>query len=152
ATLELDGDFTFDAGSGISGAGAVEVIGGSAGFAAGSSYNVSGTTFLEAGVIRFDTGASLGSLVQWGGTLTGSGTVTVSGLTIWSGGVMSGAGTTLAQGSLQLGSAAGGSEFLRGRTLENMAAAEWLGAGSLDQEDGATFDNLAGATLNFEGT
>ncbi len=149
ATLELDGDFTFESGSGISGAGTVEVIGGGSEFTAGSSYAVTGTTFLTAGIVQFDGDVTLGSLDQWGGTLTGAGTVTVSGLTIWSGGTMNGTGTTIAQGGLQLGTANSG-EYLYGRTLQNAGAATWLGNNTLYQADGSTFDNLAGAALDFQ--
>jgi hypothetical protein len=151
ATLEFNGTFTFGSGTGISGAGAVEFIGGSTIFAAGVPYSVSGTTFITGGAVRFDDNASMGALDQWGGTLTGAGTVTVSGLTTWTGGTMSGPGSTVAQGGLQLGAAGGsGYESLDTRTLSNAGTATWVGTNSLYQSYGSTFINQTGATLSFQ--
>jgi len=72
-----------------------------------------------------------------GTTLTGSGTVTVSGLTTWSGGSMEGSGVTNANGGLTLG---GNNVHLSTRTLNNAGTATWT-AGDIGLNNGATINN-----------
>ncbi len=69
--------------------------------------------------------ATLSNFTQSGGTLTGAGTLTVAGLTTWTGGYESGAGITNANGGLTIGGSdnAYHSEYLDGRTLNNQGAA-----------------------------
>src|SRR5262249_32107610 len=118
ATLVFDPtqylSFLFDSGASISGAGTVRFGSETAAtFAAGSSYDVTGTTVIasgsagdanvvfspgssvqavggltiQSGVVNFSTGSTItaASLNQSGGTLTGSDSVVVSGQTTWTG-------------------------------------------------------------------
>jgi len=55
------------------------------------------------GTVHFGTDVSTGTLTLSGGTLTGSGDVTVTGLTTWTGGTISGAGTLYTDGASTLG-------------------------------------------------
>jgi hypothetical protein len=94
---------------------------------------------ISGGELNLSGGApvSVSSLVESGGTLTGSDALTVSGQATWSGGTMSGSGTTVAQGGLAIGGTAPDTaylEFLSGRTLVNDAAATL--SSTLNLEDG----------------
>jgi hypothetical protein len=149
--------FSFNAPGSLTGAGTVQLGGDSfATFGPGTTYNVSGTTQLS-GELTLNNGAStMGTLniTDAGGELSGSASVTVTGLTTWNGGVMTGSGSTDAKGGLQLGTAgASGSTSVKlaGRSLINEGTATWYSLNALDQSDGSIFTNLAGATLNFVG-
>ena len=88
ATLGFDGGtHNLDASSSVSGAGTIEFGGnGTTNFAAGATYNVSGITTVDGGTANFSGAATTATLTQSSGTLTGTGTVTVSGQTTWTGG------------------------------------------------------------------
>src|SRR6185436_17209288 len=58
------------------------------------------------------------------GALSGTGTVTVSGPTIWTGGDMSGGGTTNANGGLKI---TGGTHFIYDRTINITGNSEYSG-------------------------
>jgi hypothetical protein len=152
ATLELSSNVTLAAKSSVSGAGAVAIIGGVTDVAAGATYNLTGLTAISAGVVRFDANATLGSLALSGGNLGGASTVTVKGAIVWTGGTMSGPGTTLADGGLQLGSSTGAAdtENLNARTLQNAGTLTWLANNTFEQEHGSTFDNLAAGTIDLQ--
>jgi hypothetical protein len=121
-------------------------------FAAGSKVQSVGALTIKTGVLNFSTGSpvTVASLTQSDGTLTGSDAVTISGLTAWTGGTMSGTGSTVAAGGLQLGSTDGAYhiETVECRTVTNTRTANWTGAGEIDLFSGATFNNQAGATFN----
>ena len=121
-------------------------------FLPGSTVQAAGALAISGGTVNFSTGsaATLASLTQWNGTLTGSDTLTVTGSTTWSGGTMSGPGSTIAQGGLQLSTTDGGYEYLYTRALSNASTAIWLGGTYLDQEFSSTFNNLKGATIDFQ--
>ena len=131
-TVSVDaGDFTLDDGLDVSGAGTV---------------GLSGGTVTVAGA------ATLPDLVQTGGTLTGAGTLTVTGQTTWAGGNESGTGTPDAQGGMNIGDQLGDQEFLDQRTLDNAGSATLAGYSSgygLYLSSGATIDNEAGASFAF---
>ena len=91
-----------------------------------------------------DTPASFTVSLDWGDntTTTGSvtvtnGTFTVTGPTLWTGGTMDGSGSTIAQGTLNIGlpSDVDDAELLDGRTLTNTGTATWAGGGSISQTD-----------------
>ena len=111
-----------------------------------------GTLGLTGGELTVAGSVSLPGLNQSGGTLDGSGTLTVNGPITWTGGYESGTGTTDAEGGLTIGDpAAGDQEFLDQRTLDNDGAAtlaDYYSYG-LYLQDGATFDNRAGASFAF---
>jgi Abnormal spindle-like microcephaly-assoc'd, ASPM-SPD-2-Hydin len=167
ATLQLGGGATAAAVSGaISGAGTVVFTTGTVNYT--GTYNVTGGTQATSGTANFNSGAtptSVGpinisngtlnfvtgktittsSLTQTAGTLEGTDTVTVTGAITWSGGTESGTGTTNANGGMTLSS----EPFLSGRTLNNTGTANWDGLAFL-MENGAVFNNKAGATWNHE--
>jgi len=161
--------YTIQAGTGITGGGAVAFTNGTVNDA--GSYTVTGSTSVSGGTANFTApvgnlgqaltissgtlnlsgGAqvSVPTLSMSFGTLTGSDTLTVTGALTWSGGTMSGTGSTNADGGLTLGGAS--SETLAGRTLNNAGAATLSGSGSgLYLSSGALFDNQPGASFTIQ--
>jgi YD repeat-containing protein len=135
------------------GTGAIDFDGGTFTLAGNNRINSNGAVKVNAGTLDLSTyGDTVAALTQTGGTLTGSGTLTVTGQTTWTGGTMSGSGTTSAQGGLRLGLTGDSSdtETLSARTLNNAGSGTWAGGGSFVQASGSTFDNLAGATFDIQ--
>ena len=149
------GNDTAPAGSSISATGTGTVSFSGATVAVAGTYNVANTTLVSNGEVDFNASASTGALVQSYGTLGGTGTLTVSGLTTWTGGSMAGTGVTNANGGLTIGGSDNNyySETLDGRTLDNSGAATLAinpgQGGALHFQDGATFDNKLGASFSF---
>jgi hypothetical protein len=166
-TLELGGGATAAAVSGpISGAGTVVFTVGTVNYT--GTYNVTGGTQTTSGTVNFNSPAALtsvgpinvsngtlnfvtgktittSSITQSAGTLEGTDTLTVTGTITWSGGTQSGTGITNAEGGMTLTE----EPFLSGRTLNNTKTATWDGIAFL-MENGAVFNNQAGATWNHE--
>jgi hypothetical protein len=144
-----------DAGSSVTSAGTVQIGGGTWNLNDGS-YNVTGTTAITGGTVNFNTPANTNLLNLSGGVLSGSADITASGLITWSalsgaGGEMSGAGTTHANGGMDL---SGSTKFLtNGRTINNAGTATWT-AGPFTTSSGAVFNNQLGATFetDFDGS
>ncbi len=113
------------------------------------------TIAISGGIVDLEKAESTPILNLSGGTLTGSAAVTVTKTTgtalTWSGNsTMSGTGsTTLAAGATMSLGGAGASETLDGRTFDNQGTVNWLaGSYALYLDDGAQFDNKAGAKFN----
>jgi hypothetical protein len=166
ATLELGSGSTAAISGPITGAGTVVFTTGTVNYT--GKYDVTGGTQVTNGVANFNAPATVTSvgpitvgngtlnfvtgktitvtaLTQSAGTLEGSDTLTVSGLLTWSGGTESGTGTINANGGMTLS----GEPFLSGVTLNNTGTATWNGIAFL-MENGAVFNNKAGATWNHE--
>ncbi len=150
-TLQFGGDFTLGTGAGIGGPGYVEVPSGNLWFTSGAFSNFVGTMTIDGGTVEYDNSAEAGTLNESSGDLTGPGSLTVTGATVWTGGTMDGVGATIAQGTLQIGLAndANDLEVLDGRTLTNAGTATWAGGGSFSQADGGTVVNEANATFGI---
>ncbi len=133
-TFSLDGSVVLEDGLNVTGTGALGLTG--------------GTTTL-------DGAATLSNFAQSGGTFTGPGTLTVTGLTTWTGGTMSGSGITNANGGMTVGDAGLYDQmFLDQRTLNNAGTATIADEASyypygLLLSSGATVDNEPGATFDF---
>src|SRR6185295_3023429 len=98
-----------------------------------------------------------------GGTLTGSGGLTVNGAFNWTGGVLTGSGSTTVAGGGSLAITVPSLKALTQRTLNNGGAAVWSGGdmgagnggtvnntGSFEiQHDGQWFSNFGGAPTTF---
>ena len=139
----------------LTGAGTVEMDGDSwATFGPGTTYNLSGTTFLAGGELVLDNAsATVGTLNITGGELSGSANVTVSGATTWSGGAITGSGSVDVKAGLQLGMAGATdptTETLLGRTLINEGVATMFGLNTFSQTGESTFDNLHNATVTAQ--
>jgi filamentous hemagglutinin family protein len=103
-----------------------------------------GTTFtLASGTATFDGTTSLGSLDLQGGTLSGSGAITLNGTaSTWSGGSIVGSGSLSMPGAAALALTGAGARILNGRTLD--FGVFTLPGGSLDVQAGAL--NTTGTT------
>ncbi len=88
-----------------------------------------------------------------GAILTGSDQLTVSGQINWTGGTMSGTGTTIADGTLQLGASGDTSdvEYLTVRTLDVAGGGTLEPLDTLEQSYGSNFVNTATDTLDVGG-
>jgi hypothetical protein len=148
AALGFGADTNLQPGSRVTGAGSVSFSGGTTNVY--GTYAIAGDTVINGGTVDFTHNVTLPTLDLQSGTLEGPGTVTVSGLLNWTGGVMSGSGLTIAQGSLLLD----GPSFsfppadptLDGRTFDNVKTATWAN-GNLQILDNGVFNNLKGATF-----
>jgi hypothetical protein len=140
---------------------------------ANATYGVTGGMTIDGGVLTFEGGATLravqilfgstldaegditietlrmsesGTLFNVGGaTLTGPGTVTITGATTLDGGNMTGPGTTIMQGGLTI---AGEITIAGGRLLVNPALANWTAGNIVFGAGGGVFRNDAGAVFN----
>ncbi len=107
------------------------------------------------GIANFDNGTdSLPYLTLANGTLTGSAAITVTATTgnalTWNNyGVMSGAGsTTLAAGTTMALGGDGSYQTLDARTFNNLGTVNWTAGYYFYLDDGAVFNNQAGANFN----
>ena len=114
-----------------------------------------GTVSVGSGTLNFSTGSNVTITtlnLTNAGTLTGTDSLTVTGVTTWSSAsTMSGTGPLIAQGGLNI-SDPGGSGFvtLNTRTLENFGTATFASAGgNFFQMQNATVINEPGATWNI---
>ena len=124
----------------------VSFTGGTANIA--GSYNVTGTTTVTgSGTANFNSSANTVALNQTGGTLGGTGSLTVSGPATWTAGTMTGAGTTNTNGSLTI-SGANQRNLTAGRILNNSGTATWTNTAS---NTGLILTG-GGGTINNSGT
>ncbi len=131
----------------------------------GGSLTASAASFAQlltitGGALGFGAAnVSVGGLTQSGGTLSGTGVVTVSGATAFayvypSVAIETGTGKTVLQGTTSLKSYELGLDG--GRVLENQGTLTWsqgeirLGYGGASSTGGATIQNDAGATFNIQ--
>ena len=180
ATINFGGGvFNASAGSSITGAGSLQVSGGTANLA--GTVNVSGTnsfsngtanltgnytcvgnTLLDisGGTVNFNgSGTVSPSHVNLNGALGGANTVTVGSVMNWTGGSMNGSGKTIIRPGATLNIAAftgNGGVYLFDRTLENAGTVVWGGGnlgltGVLTNDAGASFQILNAAMFNFQG-
>ena len=135
--------------SSLSGAGTVRFSG------AGHSAEINGTydvghTEVTNGRVEFQSDATThsASLTDSFGQLGGSGTVTVTDAFTWTAGIMTGTGTTIVEGALDV-SGPDNKFVVNGRTLVNQGVATWSGNGEITVGSGSAFTNAEGATLHI---
>ena len=136
----------------VSGAGNANITG--ATVTAIGGWNVA-AIFMDNGTFDYSAGlpGNIGQFTFAGGTLTGTGTINVSGAMTWSGGNMLGTGTTrvLGTGTLAITNATGGPGSLSARTLEVLGNTSLSGTFTLSTGNGASIRNGAGATFTISG-
>jgi len=144
ASLELSNSAALTLGSGFTatGSGRIATIAG--------ILNVNGMadnsiTFAQtsSGTINFDSSMTIGGLEINGGTVAGTGALTVSGASIWNGGTMSGTGSTTFNGPLAL---SGSTHVIQQRTINFAGTTNWT-AGDIYTGNAATLIN-SGAFLD----
>ncbi len=134
-TVNLHGSYNVSGSTTVSGAATVQ-------FAADSSVATVGASLaISGGTASFDSGETIGpgTLSLSGGSLEGSDEVTVSGLTTWTGGTMSGTGVINANGGIAMSGTA--VKDLVTRTLNNPGTATWTGTGAVRLGSGAVINN-----------
>jgi len=125
--------------------GSTSIASGTANFNAGAIITSVGALSVSGGTANFVTGSPLTAATfnLSGGTFTGIDNLTVSGMFTWTGGTMSGNAQTNANGGIGL---SGGARYMYSRSLNNAGTATWT-AGYLGMYEGATFNNLSGASF-----
>ena len=143
------GTHNLDGSSSVFGDGTVKVTSGTANF--GGAYNVTGgdTTTITGGTANFNADATTAALTLSGGTLAGTGSITVTSLFTWTGGTMAGTGSTDIDGDANI---AGGSKWLTGRTVNFAGNTTWTASGNINTGQGATVNNLPGAVFDIQVT
>ncbi len=129
AVLRFNGGaHSLTAPSAVSGTGTMRFSNGTTTLAGSYALTGSGLTLVDAGAHTFNAAASSPALTIAGGTLQGSGAITVSGAFTFSGGTLGGTGTTtvLASGSAAFPNNTGYA-YLDGRTLTINAASTYGG-------------------------
>ena len=142
ATLQISSDFNFAASSDLTGAGSVNFSNGTQQI--NGTFTVPAVTISGGVSTNFNVPVSLSTLDLTGGTLAGSGTVTVSGPINWVNGTMAASGVTNANGGMVFGNT---TLNLNQRTLN-------LAAGQTAAMSGANtrIQFLNGAIFNNSGT
>jgi hypothetical protein len=167
-TLQVGSNYTFQPGSSITNSsvifsgGTVDVGGnysllGSNTTVSGGTVNFTGTVgavgdlIISGGTANFSSGEAIvpTSLALSGGILTGTDTITAGGPFTWTGGSMSGKGTTLIPAGGTLNLSGPSPKLLDTRTLENGGTTIWSG-GDIFLNNQATFKNLAGGIFSVQ--
>jgi hypothetical protein len=140
------GSRTLTAASSVSGPGTVSFSGNNTYL--NGSYNVTHSV-VTGGEVDFNGPATVGTATLSGGTLAGSGNLTVTNNITWSSGVLGGTGaTTVNVGATLTIMGAGTKDF--GRTINNFGTTTWTDAGNITGERYSLFHNEAGATFNAQ--
>ncbi len=117
-----------------------------------AAIDITGGSLSIAGVSTSDdpSGAStINNALTLTSTLTISGDMAVNGPFTWeNGSTLSGSGTIDAYGGMTIDTA--GISYLSGVTLNNHGTATWTGSSGIYASNGATINNLAGATFNAQ--
>lgn len=109
----------------------------------------SGTNILSSATLRMDGTITVATLDQTTGTLTGDGFMTVTNRYNWSGGNLSGTGTTLIAPGAMLQLANTATKTMNGRTFNLGGSGLWNGSGAFVIQSGS-FNVLPGATLDIQ--
>ena len=104
-------------------------------------------TSITGGILTLNGASTMASLTQSGGTLGGTGTVTIAGNSSWFAGTQAGTGTTVYASALAA-SGAGAKAIVGGRTVELNGTTTW--GGNTAANNGSL--QFAGGTLNNRGT
>ena len=127
--------------------GTLEFVNGTHILNAGAACTGAGFCRLTFGTLTLGANVSVTNFAITGGTLNGTGNLTVGTVLNWSGGTMSGTGTT----TIPAGKAANltGSTHILLRPLSNAGTVVWT-AGPIDSGQGTTLTNLAGGVFDCQ--
>ena len=108
----------------------------------GLSFSGAGDVLLSGGTVLVDGSVSVVNLVQSVSDLSGSGSMTINGAMQWSGGQMTGTGSTvIAANTGTLTILGASSKILDARTIDNRGTLFWTEGGWLFPSNGARIDN-----------
>jgi hypothetical protein len=116
---------------------------------AGAQLNGTGLYRINGGTLTANTSLAADNLDLIGGSLDGSGAVTVNNVMNWPSGTMGGSGRTIVATGAALTVANPSSIVLSARTLENGGTALWTGAGNIALLSGV-ITNRAGALFHVQ--
>lgn len=114
-------------------------------------YDVSTTRFEAFGTLRLNGASSTETLVLTDGVLDGSGDLAVTGSLDWTGGEMTGSGTTTLGPSVPVAIGSGRLGVQGSRTLRTEGTVTWTGTTTLSLGTDATFENAGTLTSTGEG-
>ncbi len=141
--------YTLDTGTTATGGGIWRTSGGT--LAVVSGVNIATETFeVTAGGVDVDGSVTTASLTLAGGSFQGTGDFSATDDLNWTGGSMLEGGTTTIPDSGSIAIGGSGSKILNGRTINNEGAATFSGTGDLFINNGAVFNNLAGASFDVQ--
>lgn len=127
----------------------VDWTGGTFTLNSGAQLNGAGLYRISAGTVVANANLAIERLDLTGGTLGGTGAVTINGLMNWSLGTMSGGGRTIIPAGVTLNAAMPSGAGLNGRTLENGGTVLWTGAGNIGFVS-AVITNRVGALFHAQ--
>jgi hypothetical protein len=148
--LQFTDGFTFDPGASVTGDGAVEFSGGTSTIGPGVTYAPAGGTSVHGGAwnvyspISLPPRGNLPSLGIYGGSLGGTAPVTVNGPLAWEGGSLTGSGLVSVSGFTLMEQPNG--RALAGRSLTLTGGGVWYG-GTISVDNGSVLTIPAGATF-----
>ena len=166
STLALDGGGNHT-GAFIADATRTISFGGDNHFGAGTSFSGPGTIAIVGGTASVDADLPIANLTLAGGTLTGAGTMTITGTLGWTGGTLTGTGGTILTSTGRLNISGSSSKVIGGRPIDNTAGPINLTGslsgsftnpgtfnvtsqnGSLSTLDNLALTNAAGGQLNL---
>ncbi len=108
---------------------------------AGASITGAGTARLAGGTLTVTGSRTVSNLNLVGGTLTGTGELTVTGTLNWTGGTMGGTGSTSIAIGGTLNASGDNAKTLNTRTLNNAGTVYWTGYGAIAGANGAVINN-----------
>lgn len=152
-TLQLIGGGTSSGMFSISSSSSVDFASGTSILDTGASVSGDGEALLSGGTLDVaGNPVTFESFSQSTGTVTGNGELLISNRMNWTGGMQNGSGKTTIGSDADLFVSGSSPKVLRGgRTMDNSGTTTLSDSGSLFIDDGAVFNNLAGATFDIQG-
>ena len=103
---------------------------------------------VSAGVATLNTPASIDNLTFNGGTINGTGNLTLTSTSsTWGAGIFGGTGELIIGGDAQLVASGSSAHDFSERTIRNQGTFTWNGSGALQSGNGGKFINSAGSTF-----
>ena len=123
-------------------------------FATGTTVSGSGTVYLTAGTLNVTGNIAIPQFNYGGGTLDGTGTLSLTNTATWDSGVMQGGGTTTVDPSATLTIGSAGSHFLSNRTLTTAATGTitYANNGALFLQNGSSINNAGLFEITGDGS
>jgi hypothetical protein len=152
ATLDFSGGtHTLSPSSIVTGAGTVRCSGNNTTVNANGTWNLTGPHVINAGTEYFNVAGQAGTLTLSGGTLCGSGNLTVTGPMNWTGGYVNYPGSLVVRVGGGVLLSGNGGQLISGGMLINAGAGSCAAGVSVGINNGAVFSNTPSATFDLVG-